>query len=421
MELLLKKSKIDKTIFGRVPVEKIGRNVMFYDYDGSLLYSYSGDEFLKMTSLPVLPDRTSENLTCDGWNWTLSAIKNHISNVGGIVNVGAVYHTTDSKTHITCKPTESYRTAYITLTPTVANAVTVDWGDGASDIWTSASQALKTHLYSSVTDTSVYEITISCSSGTYSFDTYITGSEYNNGLCCYTSIKMAVNVTSAGSHCFYNCRSLKSIVISGGVTSVGASCFEECGLNSITFPDTVTAFPNYCFATKCLTTVIVPHNSVSFGQYTFYSCHALKSITMPHGLTGIGDRCFVECYSLASVFIPGSVTSIPNMCFYYCYGFTSVVIPDSVVSIGYGAFDYCYELETVTMSQGLTSIGSNSFYGCVSLKKIYCRPETPPVLAQGSIESTNNLVIYVPRGTLDAYQTASNWSAYASKMKEYDY
>ena len=43
----------------------------------------------------------------------------------------------------------------------------------------------------------------------------------------------------------------------------------------------------------------------------------------------------------------------------------------------------------------------------------------PPTLGNSSVfDSTNNATIYVPQGTLAAYQSASYWSEYASRMQE---
>lgn len=43
--------------------------VMFIDYDGTILHSYSAAEVANMTQLPPLP--TQPGLTCQEWSWTL--------------------------------------------------------------------------------------------------------------------------------------------------------------------------------------------------------------------------------------------------------------------------------------------------------------------------------------------------------------
>ena len=46
-------------------------------------------------------------------------------------------------------------------------------------------------------------------------------------------------------------------------------------------------------------------------------------------------------------------------------------------------------------------------------------PTTPPTAGNSSIfTKVNGLVIYVPQGSLSAYQTATNWSSFADYMQE---
>ena len=294
--------------------------VRFYDYEGTLLHEYTAAQFLALSELPVFPDRTSENLSCDGWNWSLTEITSYLNTVDGDVNVGVIYHTTDDKTHITCKPTETYPNASICLTPTVSNAVTVDWGDGTTDTWASNSQETKSHTYTGVTDSSVYDITISCSKGTYSFVTYIADSQGNNQNYVYTDIKLSKKVTSLGNSCFYQCSSLQSINIPNTVTSLGNSCFNQCySLQSITIPIGVTSLGGSCFSyCHSLQFISIPSSVTSFGNSCFSQCYSLQSITIPSGVTSFGGACFYQCYSLQSITIPSGVTSFGGSCFYQC-------------------------------------------------------------------------------------------------------
>ena len=425
MKLKLKKNNVKKILFGNVFKKNLLlKHVFFYDYDGKLLYSYLNSEFLNLLYLPSLPDRTSENLTCDGWNWTLQEIKDQINNVECDVYVGAIYHTTNDKTHITCKPTETYPYASICLTPTVSNAVTVDWGDGNTDTWTNSVEETKTHTYTGVTDSSVYDITISCSNGTYSFNNYITGSLQNNQNCVYTDIKLSNKVTSLGNYCFRQCYFLQSINIPSGVTNLGAHCFYNCySLQFIAIPSGVTSLDYQCFR-QCyfLQFIAIPNSVTSLGINCFYNCSSLQSITIPNGVTSLDIYCFGNCNSLQLLTIPNSVTSLGIQCFSNCNSLKSINIPNGVTSLGDYCFNQCFSLQSINIPNGVTSLGSGCFTQCYSLKKIYMKPLTPPTLASTDVILNNaNLVIYVPRGTLSAYQSASNWSSYASKMVEYDY
>ena len=421
--LFYDKKRIDVEVVNSINItEAVEKDINFYDYDGFRLLSYTNAEAL---ALAVLPDNLiiNENLTFDGWNWTLQEIKDQINNVGGVVNVGAIYHTTDEKTHITCKPTETYPYASICLTPTVSNAVTVDWGDGNTDTWESTSQETKSHTYTGVTDSSVYDITISCSSGTYSFNNCITGSQENNQNCVYTDIKLSNKVTSLGSSCFYRCYPLQSITIPSSVTSLGGGCFSQCSsLQSITIPNSVTSLGSDCFyGCYSLRSITIPNSFTSLGG-SFKYCYSLQSITIPSTVTSLGSDCFHGCSSLQSVTIPSGVTSLDDSYFLNCFSLQSITIPSTVTSLGDSCFYQCYSLQSINIPNGVTSLNSGCFQYCYSLILIYMKSETPPILASTTSISNNiNLVIYVPRGTLTAYQSASNWSSYASKMIEYNY
>ena len=137
-------------------------------------------------------------------------------------------------------------------------------------------------------------------------------------------------------------------------------------------------------------------------------------------MTSIGNNAFSGCYSLSSINIPDGVTSIGSYAFSGCYSLSSINIPDGVTSIGSYAFYNCYSLSSINIPDGVTSIGSYAFSGCSFLKEVHLQPTTPPTLSNASAFSNtpSDMVIYVPQGTLEAYQQATNWTTYASQMQE---
>ena len=105
-------------------------SVNFYDYDGTLLHSYSKDEFLALSALPDLPTR--EGLTCQGWNYTLAKAKEYVTSYD-ILDIGATYITDDGKTRLYIKIAANGRmNVPLYFSQTVANGVTIDWGDGSA-------------------------------------------------------------------------------------------------------------------------------------------------------------------------------------------------------------------------------------------------------------------------------------------------
>ena len=126
----------------------------------------------------------------------------------------------------------------------------------------------------------------------------------------------------------------------------------------------------------------------------YMSCSGLTSVTIPNSVTSIGSQAFQSCRSLTSVTIPNSVTSIGNNAFYNCTGLTSITIPDSVTSIGNYAFRNCSNLASVTVLA-----------------------TTPPSLGGMAFNNTNYCPIYVPADSVYDYETATNWSSYASRIQ----
>lgn len=397
------------------------KDVNFYDYDGTCLYSYTIAEVQALSALPDLPSH--DGLTCQGWNWTLADLKTENAKM----NVGAMYITDDGKTRLYITIAAYGRmTVPLYISQTVANGVTIDWGDGsATQTIAGTGYVNTTHVYGAVGD---YVITLNPTSGTLglgsgSSSQCILGSTGNSGkVYCnmLQKVEMGSSVTSIGGSAFYNCYSLSNVTIPSSVTSIGFRAFYYCySLVSITIPSGATIIDAYAFnVCYSLSNVMIPSSVTSIGDSAFYYCYALVSITIPSGVTSIGATAFGYCFSLSSVTIPSSVTSIADSAFSYCYSLASVTIPSSVTSIGGGAFLTCFSLASVTIPSSVTSIGATAFYNCYGMAEYHILRTTPPTLA--NINAITNIPadckIYVPTASLAAYQTATNWSTYASKM-----
>ena len=70
------------------------KDVNFYDYDGTIVTSWTLEELATKTALPDYPSH--EGLICQGWNWSLADLKT----TNRKMNVGAMYITDDGKTRI---------------------------------------------------------------------------------------------------------------------------------------------------------------------------------------------------------------------------------------------------------------------------------------------------------------------------------
>ena len=267
-----------------------------------------------------------------------------------------------------------------------------------------------------------------------------------------TSVTIADSVTEIEKYTFYGCRNLHEIhisdltawcniefgekwivnnegydlyldgekitdlVIPSGIASIGDYAFSYCtGLTSVTIPDSVTTIGNYAFSgCRGLTSITIPDSVTTIGYGAFSDCSGLASVTIPDSVTTIGSSAFSGCSGLTSVIIPDSVTTIGYGAFSYCSGLASVTIPDSVTTIGDYAFSYCSGLTSITIPDSVTSIGRRGFYKCSALADIYCMAEVPPTLGSEVFTGVpSELKIYVPRASVEAYESAPYWKDYA--------
>ncbi len=211
--------------------------------------------------------------------------------------------------------------------------------------------------------------------------------------------KKTYPVTSIGNGAFWRCYRLTSVKIPDGVTSIGERTFADCyNLTSIEIPNSVT----------------------SIGYEAFRYCINLTSVTIPNSVISIGERTFADCNDLASVEIGNGVTSIGRGAFQDCSGLTSVKIPNSVTSIGDNAFLYCSSLIFVEIGDGVETIGRDAFLH-TAIETLYMYAATPPTIDRHTFPETYeswitgyNIVLYVPEGSLTAYQEATYWKDFFS-------
>lgn len=241
---------------------------------------------------------------------------------------------------------------------------------------------------------------------------------------CYnlTDINIPDSVVRIGGGAFQSCYSLTSIHIPDRVTSIEGSTFYKChNLTNVNIPDGVTTIGNSAFnGCRSLTSIHIPDGVTSIGSSTFYSCYSLTSVNIPDGVTSIGNSAFSDCFSLTNIHIPNGVTSIDSNAFNNCYSLTSINIPDGITSIEGSTFSGCRSLTSVSIPAGVTIIESTAFYQCYFLKEIHLHSTTPPTLSSVTAfgGTSSDMVIYVPQGTLETYQQATNWTRYASQMQE---
>ena len=450
-----------------------GNDVVFYDYDGTIVASYSASAFAQLSQLPANPTHTG--LVAQGWNWSLANAKTFVTaHPNDQLNIGQMYITESGNTEIDVVMQEGRLEPILTIT--VKGTITVDWGDETTpDTVTGTSLSTRQAVSHTYAQAGTYTISISAEENNrYGFSgsnqytllrkntiedenrTYTntiqhirigSNTEIKNYAFynCHSLMNITIpnSVTSIGSNAFLNCYSITSVTIPDTITSIGSGMLQYCySLASITIPNGVTSIGNYAFYGCCsLTSITTPDTATNFGNYVFHSCYSLTDVTIPDDMTSIGTGMFTYCESLSSVTIPDSTTSIGNQAFQYCYSLTNIIIlgrvtsigdqafqtcyslsniiiPDSVTSIGKQAFNSCRSLASITIPDSVTSIGDNAFKNCYGVAEYHILPTNPPTAGTTLFDGiVSDCIIYVPAASLEAYKTAENWSNYASYMK----
>jgi hypothetical protein len=428
------------------------KDVNFYDYDGTLLFSYTKEEFLDIDELPALP--TQDGLICQGWNWSYD---DAIAYVGeyGMLNIGATYITDDGRTRFFISiETEGAKAMQLYLASYVANNIEVDWGDGTIEFNNNTGYLKFTHNYAELGD---YVISVKALAGNWGMDTISSNENRVIGplLDSYERLK-TIKKIQIGERCnaiktsyFANCSNLKCISIPNNVTSIYNNSFDGCfALLFVSIPNSITSINSSvflnCFSLK---EISIPKSINSIGVGAFQSSE-LKTLCISDEVKEVPINLCGDCYHLKKIVIPNNITTLNSGAFYRCKSLSAVVIPNSVLSVKANIFSGCSTLEFITLSENMTSLSASMLYECTLLQKLYVPKNvvtientalsglrsisyidfsthtTIPTLSEsGSIRNLNpESKIIVPDNLYDQWVAATNWSAltsYIVKDSEY--
>lgn len=403
------------------PVES---DINFYDYDGTLLYAWTLDELAGKTALPDLPTRTG--LVCQGWNWTLAEIKA----LGRKVQVGLNYITDDGKTrlYITIPDVGVQGTIPLCFLQTVANGVTVDWGDGsAAQTFAGTGEIQTSHQFAAGDHIITLAVADGCTLtlGRNASVRNVLGA-LGTSRASLTSILKRVeigkNVTRLGSYGFSECRQLSTITIPVSVTSVGANAFSSCyALEAIVLPKGCTINETWTFYDdKALRIVSIPNGILKIGTQVFRSCESIKSIILPDTLTEISGFAIGYCRTIDELILPNSVTSIGDSALTWLASASKLVIGSGITAIPASFASYCYSLIKITFPAGITSIGASAFANCQGIIEYdFSASSAVPMLANTNAFTNiaSTCKIKVPAALVDEWKAATNWASYADYIE----
>lgn len=94
-----------------------------------------------------------------------------------------------------------------------------------------------------------------------------------------------------------------------------------------------------------------------------------------------------------------------------------VELPSTLPRISSRAFEHCWRLDNIVIPRTVTNIDGYAFNNTGNII-IHMTSDEPPTLDANAFKNNCTPTIFVPTGSLESYQTADNWAAYASNMQE---
>jgi len=135
-----------------------------------------------------------------------------------------------------------------------------------------------------------------------------------------------------GTNAFYECKSLREVVLPEGLTEIGIRAFYGC---------------------DALYTVVLPNSLKTLRENAFLACDGLVSVDFGKGLSSMGINAFMNCDSLERVVLPQSLSVLPASAFSGCSALSEIDL-GGVRTVEAEAFRGCTSVETVSAAGSVT-------------------------------------------------------------------
>ena len=402
----------------KVPEEK---EVNFYDFDGTLLHSFTIEEARALTELPQVTNPPKDCLKFAGWNWTLEAVQN----LTIPMDIGALYTTENGATVLEIELTEYDLEVTIHFSQTAENGTTWDFGDNtATETPAATGQQSISHTYA---QPGKYTMLVFSNAGTYTFANGTTGynafgmyAQGNYTTTFLTAAHMGKN-SKMGQWAFAGCNYLKYITLNPEVTyyNVGTYGLAQCyHLHCVNLPCGSIPTNTCAFIRDSSLQVVTCSNlltHIMFGAFRY--CYSLKRVRVLPGIQLSEGYQFDECRNLQSA--PACAGLAGNTkSFGLCFGLKEITFAEGSKAIAANIVDQCVSLQKIVLPSAITSIGASAFNSCVSLKLLVFQAEMPPAVANANAFNgiPADCVVEVPAVSLGIYQEATNYSGIAAQM-----
>lgn len=229
---------------------------------------------------------------------------------------------------------------------------------------------------------------------------------------CNKIVKMHIpnTITQIEDNAFDWCVNLEEANIPNGVKSIGRFAFERTGIKEVTIPSSVTEIRSEAFE-ECYYLERVNISDLSaWCKINFYD-------NLSNPLSYSTSRFYVNGKEIKDLVIPKDITEINSNAF-CSRSFTSITIPEGVVRIGRNAFCDIGAI-SITIPKSVVYIGPYAL-ASYSLTEIHVKNPKPTKINyyDGDIAVYSTTTLYVPKGTSEAYRTATGWSNFKNIIEE---
>lgn len=383
-------------------------DINFYDYDGTLVYSYTLQEAQSLTALPPVPEH--EGLASDGWNWSLSGIKA----LTYPMDVGALYNTTNGAIVLHVKlEAERDKSVGIWIGPYNISAGTIDWGDGtAQEAITVSAITQISHTYESLGS---YKITINSSTA--------NGIILNSGTANVAAISPSAILrkinnghnVETGNFAFYACYGLKYVSF---CNNHNPSNSEFLLARSLVCAHLAKS-NNYYWVRDCnalaITTLGEPCAFLNSGQYR--NCRGLTKLRMKPTISWEEGYQAYQNFGIQET--SGKINSGTVAGCFQCTSLSSFIIGDGSTGISQQMFYNCISLYRLDFPATITTIGAQAFSGCIRMQVYdFTQHTTVPTLSNSNAFTgiPSDCEIRVPAAMLTEWKAATNWATYADHI-----
>jgi len=150
----------------------------------------------------------------------------------------------------------------------------------------------------------------------------------------------------------------------------------------------------------------------------------VKANGVEFNVKALGANSLASCVNMTSLKLNEGLVSIGPQAIRWCSKIKEIVVPNSVKEV-WGAFlTEDHGLETVVLGTSLETVYTDAFWGVsMNLKSIFSLNPVPPtcILPDRTFEDLpDNVTLYVPIGSKEAYETAPGWDYFAGHIVEMD-